>query len=50
MEESHELMGYSGLPLLLQHFRTILTRLMSNLMGIGKQKPTDKGVAVPAGK
>ena len=49
MEESHELLGYAGLPLLLQHFRTILTRLMSKLMGIGKQKPSDKGVHVPTG-
>ena len=49
MEISYLLMGYSGLPLLLQHFRSVFTRLMSKIMGIGKQKPTDLNVWVPLG-
>ena len=49
MEVSHLLMGYCGLPLILQHFRSVFTRLMSKIMGIGKQKPTDKAW-VPLGR
>ena len=49
MDESHMLVGYTGLPLLLQHYRSVLTRLMSKIMGVGKQKPTDANVWVPAG-
>ena len=50
MEVSHRLHGYAGLPLLLQYFRSVFTRLLSKIMGIGKQKPTDPEAWVPLGK